>query len=216
MSTNRTRVYVDGFNLYYGAFREGPFGAYKWLNLVAFCQDILSRGHHVDMLRYFTARVKPSQGDPGAPARQAAYIQALRTLPEATIHMGTFSTHPKVRPVADPGAHCQPAVEVLITEEKGSDVNLATYLLLDAFDDTFDTAVVVSDDSDLLEPLTLVKRRFGKRLAVIRIRTGRGSVFRDVADVVYDANRLRYYSQNQFPPTLHAASGRAINKPASW
>jgi hypothetical protein len=61
----------------------------------------------------------------------------------------------------------------LIIEEKGSDVNSATYLLLDAFD----TAVVVSDDSDLLEPLTLVKRRFRKRMAVIRIRTGRGSVF---------------------------------------
>jgi uncharacterized LabA/DUF88 family protein len=216
MSTSRTRVYVDGFNLYYGAFREGPFGAYKWLNLVGFCRDILSKGSRVDTVRYFTARVKPTSADPGAPARQAAYIQALRTLPEVTIHMGTFSTHPKVRPVADPRAHCQPAVEVLITEEKGSDVNLATYLLLDAFDDAFDTAVIVSDDSDLLEPTTLVKGRFGKRLVVIRIRTDRGSVFRNVADAVYDANRLRYYSQNQFPPSLRSASGRVISKPAGW
>ncbi len=127
MSTDRTRVYVDGFNLYYGAFRDGTFGAYKWLNLVGFCQDIPPKGHRIDMVRYFTAQVKPRGTDPGAPARQATYIQALRTLPEISIHMDTFSTHPKIRPVTDQAAHCQPAVEVIITEEKGSDVNLATH-----------------------------------------------------------------------------------------
>ena len=130
--------------------------------------------------------------------------------------MGTFSTHAKVRPVADPGAHCQSSVEVLITEEKGSDVNLATYLLPDSFDDAFDTAVVISDDSDLLEPIKVVRARFGKRIAVIRTRTDRGSVFKDVADVVYDANRLRCYSQNQFPATLRSPSGKLISRPAGW
>jgi hypothetical protein len=95
----------------------------------------------IDMVRYFTARVKPRGTDFGAPSRQAAYIQALRTLPKISIHMGTSSIHPKVRPVADPTAHCQASVEVLVTEDKGSDVNLATHLLLDAFDDLLDTAV---------------------------------------------------------------------------
>ena len=41
-------------------------------------------------------------------------------------------------------------------EEKGSDVNLATYLVADGFRDLYDTAVVVSNDSDLAEPLKLV------------------------------------------------------------
>ena len=213
---NRTRVYVDGFNLYYGAFREGPFGPYKWLNLAGFCQDILSRGSTIDLIRYFTARVKPTPTDPTAAARQAAYIQALRTLPIMTIHMGTFSTHAKIRPVADPAAHCQTHVEVMITEEKGSDVNLATYLLLDAFDDAFDTAVIVSDDSDLLEPIKIIKERFKKKFGVIRIRTNRASVFRDFADFIHDANRLRYYSHNQFPPSLKSSRGRPITKPSAW
>jgi uncharacterized LabA/DUF88 family protein len=200
MSTSRTRVYK----------------ALKWLNLVNFCREILPADSDIDMVRYFTARVKPRGADIGAPSRQAAYIQALRTLPEISIHMGTFSTHPKVRPVADPTAHCQASVEVLVTEEKGSDVNLATYLLLDAFDDSFDTAVIVSDDSDLLEPMRVVKNRFKKRVAVIRIRTDRASVFRSVADSVYDADRVRYYSHSQFPPVLTSLSGRVISKPARW
>jgi uncharacterized LabA/DUF88 family protein len=216
MSTSRTRVYVDGFNLYYGAFREGPYKSYKWLDLVTFCREILPADSDIDLVRYFTARVKPRGSDLGAPARQAAYIQALRTLPEISIHMGTFSTHPKVRPVADPKAHCQPTVEVLVTEEKGSDVNLATYLLLDAFDDAFDAAVVVSDDSDLLEPMRVVKNRFKKKLGVIRIRTDRASVFRTVADEIYDADRARYYSRSQFPLELPSLSGGTISKPKGW
>ena len=51
---------------------------------------------------------------------------------------------------------------VLRTEEKGSDVNLATYLLLDAFDNDYDTAIVVSNDSDFIHPIEVVRRRFGK------------------------------------------------------
>jgi hypothetical protein len=118
--------------------------------------------------------------------------------------------------VADPSAHCQSKVKVLITEEEGSDVNLATYLLLDAFDDAFDVAVVVSDDSDLLQPMRIVKERFNKRIAVIRVRTNRASVFRGLADVVYDADRERYYSRSQLPPTLKSTTGKTIKKPAGW
>lgn len=216
MSTNRTRVYIDGFNFYYGAFRDGPHKKYKWLDLVRFCREILPSDSNIDMVRYFTARVNPRGSDPGAPARQAAYLRALQTLPEISIHEGTFSTHPKYRQVADPSAHCQNKVEVLITEEKGSDVNLATYLLLDAFDDAFDVAVVISDDSDLLQPMRIVKKRFKKKLAVIRVRTNRASVFRSLADSVYDADRERYYSRSQFPPMLKSKTGKPIEKPAGW
>ena len=62
----RTRVYVDGFNLYYGALKDTPF---KWLNLVELIRRLLPVGHAVDKLNYFTARVS-GVSDPGAPARQ--------------------------------------------------------------------------------------------------------------------------------------------------
>ena len=79
----RTRVYVDGFNLYYGAVKGTPF---KWLNLVELAYQILPAGHSVDKLNYFTARVS-GVSDPGAPARQHAYLSALATLPPSA---GTF------------------------------------------------------------------------------------------------------------------------------
>jgi hypothetical protein len=46
----------------------------------------------------------------------------------------------------------QEYVRVIKTEEKGSDVNLATHLLHDAHMGRFELGVVVSNDSDLLEP----------------------------------------------------------------
>ena len=216
MSTDRTRVYVDGFNLYYGAFRDGTFGAYKWLNLVGFCQDIPPQGTSYRHGEIFHGTGEAQRDRSRSPRASGDLHPSVAHAPRDQHPHGTFSTHPKIRPVADPAAHCQPAVEVIITEEKGSDVNLATYLLLDAFDDTLDTAVVISDDSDLLEPIKVVKERFDRRIVVIRIRTNRGSVFKNVADAVYDANRSRYYSQSQLPATLTSPSGKVINRPSGW
>ena len=51
------------------------------------------------------------------------------------------------------------------TEEKCSDVNLATYLLADAFRADAGTFVVVSNDSDLMEPIRLVSQELGYRVA---------------------------------------------------
>ncbi len=83
----RTRVYVDGFNLYYGALKGTP---YKWLDLVKLAYQLLPPGYSVTKLKYFTARVSGIP-DAGAPARQQAYLSALATLPEVEVIRGLFS-----------------------------------------------------------------------------------------------------------------------------
>ena len=65
----RTRVYIDGFNFYYAAFRRARFREYKWLDLVAFCRAALPR-NDVQLVRYFTAPLDPSRGRDGQRARQ--------------------------------------------------------------------------------------------------------------------------------------------------
>ena len=79
----RFNVYVDGFNLYYGALRGRP---YRWLDIRQFAQKLLGRGDEVGTIRYFTARVSPLPQDPSAPDRQDAYFRALHTLPNVSIH----------------------------------------------------------------------------------------------------------------------------------
>ena len=41
-------------------------------------------------------------------------------------------------------------------EEKGSDVNMAAHLLNDAWQDLFESAVVISNDTDLVVPIRMV------------------------------------------------------------
>ncbi len=55
-------------------------------------------------------------------------------------------------PLADSDPDDPVIVDVIKTQEKGSDVNLATYMLLDAFRQESDIAVVISNDSDLRSP----------------------------------------------------------------
>ena len=142
----KLNVYIDGFNLYYGSlYRTG----FKWLNPHAFCQATFP-ADQINRIRYFTARVKARPSDPDQHSRQNAYLRALETIPDLSVHLGSFLSHVRERPLAPlPGGKL---VKIVETNEKGSDVNLASYLLLDAFKRDYEAAVVVSNDSDLVTP----------------------------------------------------------------
>ena len=106
-------------------------------------------------------------------------------------------------------------VEVWKTEEKGSDVNLATFLLLDGFDGDYEAAVIVSNDSDLLEPVKVVKYRFGLTVGVLNPHMGHPSVdLRREADF-FKSIQERALRRSLFPPVLTDGAG-TFEKPATW
>src|SRR3712207_5989979 len=89
----RTNVYVDGFNLYYGALKGTP---YKWLNLAALCRILLPRDR-IGRIRYFTAPVNDRPNSPGTVFRQDIYLPALATIPDLSVHLGRFLvSHPRM------------------------------------------------------------------------------------------------------------------------
>lgn len=209
----RTRVYVDGYNLFYACLKDSPF---KWLNVHALATNLLPK-NRIDKLRYFTARVSARPHDPGQPQRQQTYFRALSTVPQIEVHFGHFLTHEVSMPDAaewKKTGRYRP-VRVMKTEEKGSDVNLATYLLIDAFDDRFDVAVIISNDSDLKEPISLVRSRFGKRIVLLGPKATRISgALRPLADYVrqFGPGAL---ARAQFPTQMRDAVG-AFHKPPGW
>lgn len=213
----RTNVYIDGFNLYYGSVRKTPF---KWLDISALCTALLPK-HQINRIRYFTAHVKALQHDPQAPVRQDVYLRALKTIPNLTIHKGHFALRPRVLPQF-PLAYLNSTkpplvVQVLKTEEKGSDVNLATYLLVDCFDNDFDEAVVISNDADLLLPMKIVTTKFGKAVGVINPHPKRklSRALANVASIyVWEINK-KVLATCQFPTTLTDLKG-TFSKPATW
>ena len=206
----RVAVYIDGFNLYYRGLRKTK---YKWLDIAALSQEMLNTDDSIEFMRYFTAIVSPRAGDESAPGRQEAYLRALRTLPNLTIHNGRFLPKTKTRPlVSDPSQY----VEIHDTEEKGSDVNLASHLLNDAFRDRFDVALVVSQDTDLCEPLRMVKHDLKKIVGVVWLdNSSPGRRHKKVSDFIRHANNS-ILKRSQFPDVVIGKGGMKIAKPDVW
>jgi uncharacterized LabA/DUF88 family protein len=216
-----TYVYVDGFNLYYGALKRTP---HRWLDIGAFC-DLLLPKNDVRKVRYFTARVRPLPNKPGCDVRQQAYLRALATLPRVELHFGHFLSHPISLPLCTSDGTILMAggkpryATVLKAEEKGSDVNLAAHLLDDAHRGAFQVAVVISNDSDLAAPIELVTRDLRLPVGVVNPHAenprSRHSVqLRQVASFLKPV-RQAALRKCQLPPVLHDAAG-TFHKPPTW
>jgi uncharacterized LabA/DUF88 family protein len=213
----RTAVYVDAFNLYFGCLKGTP---YKWLNLLEFARLTypLPR-NEICLVRYFTARVKARPNDPMQPIRQNTYLRALETIPNLSIHEGHYlETHPVMR-LLNPPTHGSPFVQVIKTEEKGSDVNLAAHMLVDGFRDRYDVAVVLSNDSDLVEPIRLVRNELQKRVLVLfpcSLPGRKSSIELKRAASRADQVQPALLQQSQFPDQVIDSQGRTITKPTGW
>ncbi|MGQ9682658.1 MAG: NYN domain-containing protein [Anaerolineae bacterium] len=208
-----TNVYIDGFNLYFRCVRHTP---YKWLNLAEMSRLLFKR-HTVHRIRYFTALVTTRQDDPDQLARQQVYLRALSTIPNLHIHLGTFSQHRCKRPLASSSTEPPQMVEVIDQKEKGSDVNLATYLLVDGFRNDCEQAVVVSGDADLIEPIRMVRAELGLRVVLVPTQRDFRKLNRKLLQAASCVKRIRenVLFLSQFPPVMSDANG-TFSKPTSW
>jgi len=210
MRPPRTLVYVDGFNLYYGALKNTPF---KWLNLYALSQSLLPK-HTIIGIKYFTARVRARPNDPGQPARQDIYLRALRTLPNIDIIFGTFLSNEVLMPLANPASQGPTFVKVIKTEEKGSDVNIATHLVHDAHRSRFEVAAVITNDSDLCEPIRVVSTELQLPVGVL-YPTQRVNRQLQHSSSFVKSVRTGVLRHSQFPALMSDQTG-VFHKPASW
>ena len=208
----RTYVYVDGFNLYYRALKKTK---YKWLNLEALVKSVLDLDNEIQCIRYFTAPVS-GKLDPGQPIRQQRYLLALSTIPCISFPQGNFLTKPKWRPLVNPSPGGPTHVEIWNTEEKGSDVNLATYLIHDAWRDLFDVAVVLSQDTDLNEPVRIVRDEIKKDVGVVCLDGKAPGKLASHASFVRHVTDSRLAAA-QFPDTLaFGKKGKTVKRPSEW
>lgn len=210
-----TNVYIDGFNLYYRALRRFP--QYKWLDLAKLSQALVS-GHRVNRIRYFTAIVDQRHDDPLQQRRQLLYLRALQTIPNLSIHYGQLKTRNVSRRRAHRDPNLDDPVLVRNTEEKGTDVNLASFLLVDGYEGDYEQAVVISNDSDLALPIELVRDRLNRPVGVVNPNTSRTSL--TPVELRQAATFLRQLRPNalrnsQFSDSLVDDTG-VFFKPALW
>ncbi|HZK15235.1 MAG TPA: NYN domain-containing protein [Solirubrobacterales bacterium] len=215
----RVRFYIDGFNLYYGALRGTT---YRWLDIESLCRQYVKPGSELIAIKYFTAKVKDRPDNPGQQEDQREYLRALKTLPNVEIIYGRFLTRkatrlltqpPKRRKKGDIGLR-----EVWVHEEKGSDVNLASHLLLDGSRARYDLAVVISNDSDLKTPVEIVREIYDAGVGIINPHSRRSyalSPHKIPAKSFYQRLQPRRILKAQLPLDLRDAEGE-IRCPDGW
>lgn len=203
-------VYVDGLNLYYGAVKDT---SYKWLNIAELCRLLLPNDQ-ILQIKYYTAIVNARPDDPGAPTRQQFYLRALRTIPNLSIYFGHFLTQKRWLPLVSPRKKGPKKVQVYKTEEKGSDVNLATHLVRDGFKREYEVAVLITNDSDLLEPIRVVRHELGFPVALLNPHPKPSMALLPLVTFIKQIRRGQL-GRCQFPGTMTDKDG-TFSKPTGW
>ena len=204
---NRVIAYIDGFNLYYG-LKDSGWKRYYWLNIKMLAESLLKPGQRLETTKYFTSRVSSCIQNPDKGRRQGVYLEALATLSPFSIFYGHYLQKPlRCR-------NCGACWNV--HEEKMTDVNIAVELMTDAFQDRFDTALLISGDSDLAGPITAVSRLFPTKRVVVAFPPNRNSAhLRTIAHAYFTIGRKKI-ADSQFPDRLTKPDGHVLQRPINW
>lgn len=203
----RVIAYLDGFNLFFGLKSKG-WKQFYWLDIRAAVQALLLPQQQLASVKYFTSRVSAAHGDPAQARRQATYLEALATLPGTSLYFGHYLS--KAVQCHACGSQWQKH------DEKMTDVNIATELLVDAFQDRFDTAMLVTADSDLAGPITRLRELFPAKRVVVVFPPDRASKRLDqLASATLHLGR-GVLARSQLPDHVIKPDGFALQRPANW
>ena len=153
----RVGAYIDGMNLHYGGRRlcRRRRPGWRWLDPAALVErlidrkpDWLARGAVLHRLVYCTALLA-ADANRGDRRGQEIHLAALGADGRIEIEKGRFATRRVRGDTEEDGV----SVTILVPEEKGSDVNVASHLLIDIYEQRIDAVVVISNDSDLCLPV---------------------------------------------------------------
>lgn len=146
-------------------------------------------------------------------------MRALRSFPNVHVELGQHTEHPKyVRSIGVDGkAHGHP-YRAMVREEKGSDVNLAALLIRDAALDRFDSALMLSNDTDLRMAVKIAVEDFGRAVFVVSPHFRQKRVARELVEIATKAFRINpvLLAGCLLPDQMQDANGRTISKPNEW
>lgn len=190
---NRYSFYIDGFNVYHVIDEFRP--KRKWLDLYKLVTSVVPASVSISDVYYFSAL---ATWMPERASRHKTYIRALKAT-NIKVVLGRFKT--KERQCKKCG------IQYVAHEEKQTDVNIALRILEDAIADRFDTAVIVSGDTDFLPVIRTVHRLFPeKRVGVLLPIGSKSDALKNEADFNIKM-KVKHLDNNQLPDTISTAQG---------
>ncbi len=215
----KVNCYIDGFNLYYGLYkntkRQHNLRRYKWLGLRAMADRLAGSNDYVEDVYYCTADVVSPQHDPDQGARQQVFLNALVAHSNVIVVKGQFKIREKIGMPVDETTYGSRPISVQVFEEKGTDVNLATLLVRDAFLGAFDRTIVVSNDTDLKLAIDTAVQIAGKQVHVV----SPGLWVANELQAVASRNGVlspRIVMQCQLPDPVIDSDDKHFQKPSRW
>jgi len=200
----RVAVFVDGFNLYHALNDVTAYHKYKWLNLEKFSKCFIEPKDTIVDVFYFTAY---AAWDPLKLARHKIYVSALR-LVNVKIVFGAF------RHVDQKCKICKKIYQTY--REKRTDVNIAIKLFQTAIDDTWDKALIISGDSDLIPAIEGIKKTFPTKKIGIAIPIGRrAEELKQVTDF-HRKVKPKHLTTCQFDDIITIDANTSLQRPTSW
>jgi uncharacterized LabA/DUF88 family protein len=199
----RVVVYVDGFNLYFGMLDAG-FDYCKWLNLKLLIENLLQSNQELIEIKYFTSRVS---NNPEKQKRQNTYIDALESV-GVKIYYGNYQSDT---------IECKRCNNIWPKfNEKMTDVNIATQILIDAYQDKYDMAMLISGDSDLVPPMRAVHEIFKNKRVFVAFPPKRHN--QSVALVARGSLTIgrKKLVESQFEEKVTKKDGYILKKPPIW
>ena len=210
----RAIAYIDGFNFYFGM----TYGTiYKWCNLFELCKKLVP-DYDLLLTKMFAGKSKVLN-DPNQPMRQNTYFRALETYNcgKLKIYPSSFVIDNKHFPRVDSGER----VWIRAAGEKGADVKIATHLLVDAYNDCYDCALLLSNDSDLEEPIYNVRKVFNKKVIVFAPihnpnRRMSDKLMRAAGSNNHSLIPFELVKECQLPNTIIREGKKDLTKPREW
>ena len=179
-----------------------------WLDVHRLAENLLKPGQRLLGVHYFTTRIRSRPGNEDTWQRQGTYLEALETRPGVRLHYGHYLAKTRRCP------RCQATWETF--EEKMTDVNIAVELLEGARADAFDTAILVSGDSDLTRPVQAVRTRYQNKRVVVAFPPDReSSQLRNAATAGFVIGRKKL-QDSQLPDRVSKPDGHVLIRPQEW
>lgn len=202
-SSERVAAYIDGFNLYFGVRERGR--RHLWLDIEGLVRSLLRPHQQLVAVRYFTARVR---NDPAAEQRQQTYLNALAAHSSMLdIRMGRFQQKSKTCYSCNASWYEY--------EEKETDVSLSVTLLEDGVSQLYDTALIISADSDISPAIRALRRLAPGVKVVAALPPNRRSLgLQAICDATIPIGMAKV-RQAQLPNIVHAGS-HALIRPTHW
>jgi uncharacterized LabA/DUF88 family protein len=197
-------VYIDGFNLYFG-LKQKDWKRFYWLNLYLLSHNLLKENQELVSVKYFTSRVA---APPDKVKRQGTFIEALETLDGLEIFYGHYQSNYKKCKNCGYGEY--------IPNEKRTDVNIAVEMLCDAYQNLFDTAILISADSDLTAPIRKIRQLFSNKKVIIAFPPARYSfALAQIVDGYLNIGR-KTLLKSIFPDNVIKKDGFILKRPPEW